>query len=67
MPGMFGRVFRSKAKPDRSYTGNIIRDIHLYSTLFRNFRCKFVLRQCDRVVDVLANFVKDIQQESWLE
>ena len=50
----------SKGKQDRSYTGNIVRDIHLYSSWVRNCRCKFVPRQCNRMADVLANYAKDI-------
>lgn len=51
---------------DRSYNGNIVRDIHLYGSWVRNFICRFVPRQCDRIADVLANYAKDIQQESWI-
>ena len=61
-------VWRSitEGEHDRSYGGNILRDIFAYCSGFSSFKCKFVARQCNRVADVLANSAKDFQLEIWL-
>ena len=32
----------------------------------RSFKCNLVPKQCNKVADTLANVVKDIQPEVWL-
>ena len=50
----------------RSYGRNILRDIFVYCSSFKSFKCNFVPTQCNSVVDSLANVAKDIQLETWL-
>ena len=59
-------IWRSitEGEQDRSYGGNILRDIFAYYMSFRSFKCKFAPRQCNRVADVLANSAKDFQLET---
>ena len=57
----------TKGENDRSYACNIVRDIYVYSSWFRNFRVKFAPRQCNKVADVLLSCAKNIQQETWLD
>ena len=56
-----------ESENDRPCAWNIVRDIYWYSSWFRNFRCKFVLRQCNRVADIFASYAKNIRQETWLD
>ena len=52
---------------DRSYNGNILRDILLFSSCFRSFKYNFVSGHCNRVADMLAKSGKDSLSNTWLE
>ena len=49
-----------------SYSGNIQRDIYLYSSWFLCFECKHVPRSCNRAADAIAKFAKDSYLISWV-
>ena len=61
----FGEKY--KRQGDRSYNGNIFRDILLYSSCFRSFKYNFVPRHCNRAANLLANSARDSLSNTWLD
>ena len=52
---------------DRSYNGNILGKINLYSSFFRSFVCKAIPRHCNKVADALTNYANSIPLQNWLD
>ena len=50
----------SEGEQDRSYGGNILRVIFVYSSSFFNFKCNFMPRQYNLVADTLEKCRKGL-------